>query len=88
MMAELAEVDDEDDAAPLVFKCSRTSSSTDDPVPLQMVPPPPPSAATTKRKRTGRTKSVAKRHKTKDLEAQEKVELEAVIAENLKEQQE
>ena len=78
--------DDEDDAVPLVFKRSRTSSFSNALVPFQMVPPPPPSAPAPKRKRTGRTKSVAKLLKTKDLEAQEKVELEAVIAESLKEQ--
>ena len=50
--------------------------------------PPPPSAPTPKRKRTGHTKFVAKHAKTKDLEAQEKAEVEAVIAESLKEQQE
>ena len=61
LMAELVEDDDEDDAEPLVFKCTRMSSFTDDPVPLQMVLPPPPFApAPPKRKRTGRTKSVAK----------------------------
>ena len=86
-MAEVSE-DEDDDDAPLIFKRARTSSSSDVPAPLQIVPPLPPSALATKRKRTGRTKSVAKRHKTKDLDAQEKVQLEAVIAESLKEQQE
>ena len=59
----------DDDDVPLVSKRTKTSSGTDAPVPLQMVHPPPPSVTSTKRKRTGRTKSVAKRHKTKDLEA-------------------
>ena len=87
-MAELAKDDDEDDDdEPIVFKRARTSSISDAPVPLQVVPPLPPSAAI-KRKRTGCTKSTAKRHKTKDLEAQEKEQLEVVLAESLKEQRE
>ena len=53
-----------------------------------MVPPPPPFAPALKRKRTGRTKYVAKHHKMKDLKAQEKDQLEGVIAESFKEQQE
>ena len=91
-MAELAEDDDEeDDVAPLVFKYARTSSSIDAPVSLTVVPPPPPPFVTTKRKCTGHTKSTAatsKKHKPTDLEAQEKVELEVVIAESLKVQEE
>ena len=91
-MAELAKDDDEEvDDTPLVFKCARTSSSIKAPIPLTVVPPPPPLFATTKRKRTGHTKSTiatSKRHRPSDLEAQEKAELEDVLAESLKEQQE
>ena len=88
-MAELALDDDEEvDDTPLVFKRARTSTSVESPVPLTVVPPPPPPSEAPKRKRTGRTKSTIatlKRHKpSKDLEAQEKAQLEAVVAESLR----
>ena len=82
-MAELAKDDDEEiDDTPLLFKCAMTSSSIEALVPLTVVPPPPPPSDAPKRKRTGHTKSTAintKKHKAEVLEAQEKVELEAVI---------
>ena len=91
-MVELAKDNDEEvDDTPLVFKRARTSSSIEALVPLTVVPPPPPPSAATKRKRTGCTKSTAattKRHRPSDLEAQEKAELEAVLAESLRVQQE
>ena len=87
-MAELAKDDDEDiDDTPLVFKRARTSSSIEALVPLTVVPPSSPPSAATKRKRTGRTKYTAattKRHRPTYLEAYEKAELEAVLAESLR----
>ena len=66
--------EDEAEATPLVFKHSQTSttssSQVEDPTPLQMILlEPSVPRAPTKRKRTGRTKSIAKRLKSKDLEA-------------------
>ena len=88
-MAELAKDDDEEvDDVPLVSKRARTSTFVEAPVPLTVVPPSRLPSDAPKRKRSGRTKSTAatsKRHKpSKDLEAQEKAELEAVVAKSLR----
>ena len=88
-MAELEKDDDEEiDDVSLVSKRARTSTFVEAPVPLTVVPPPRLPSDAPKRKRTGRTKSTAatsKRHKpSKDLEAQEKAQLEAVLAESLR----